>query len=324
MSRNYRGFIRLMGAGVLASSTLGGSASAQALFDGSPSEAILERFVEFGRTGQMPPDLGAWLNTPDAQYVEPWSPFDNVDYVGVCWVSAWLVHTDAGTVLIYTLYGPFKQTLFDNIAATGTDLEDITYVMMTHGHFDHVGGAAMLAEVLPNATFVMTQGGWDEALESSAASQGGPRAWNMNEPDMVVADGDEIVVGNNTFTVIETPGHTWGTASYLYDVTDGDDSYRAITIGGLGLNAIEGPPQVEAFIESLDRVQALVESRDMGVQVHLTTHGFSNNLDEDRQTLATRAEGEPNVLVDPNGLLAQIETLRDGAVARLEVERANQ
>ena len=85
-----------------------------------------------------------------------------------------------------------------------------------------------------------------------------------------------------------------------------------------------GPPQVEAFIESLDRVQALVESRDMGVQVHLTTHGFSNNLDEDRKTLATRAEGEPNVLVDPNGLLAQIETLRDGAVARLEVERANQ
>lgn len=130
--------------------------------------------------------------------------------------------------------------------------------------------------------------------------------------------------GNNTFTVIETPGHTWGTASYLYGVTDGDDSYRAITIGGLGLNAIEGPPQVVAFIESLDRVQALVESRDMGVQVQLTTHGFSNNLDEDRQLLATRAEGEPNVMVDPDGLLAQIETLRAGAVARLEVERANQ
>ena len=322
MSLNCRKFLRVFGGGLVAAATVGGGASAQALFDGCPSAQILDRFVEFGRTGQMPPDLGAWLNTPEAQYVEPWSAFDNVDYVGVCWVSAWLVHTDAGTVLIDTLYGPFQQTLLDNIAATGTDLEDITHVMMTHGHFDHVGGAAMLAEVLPNATFVMTQGGWDEALESSAASQGGPRAWDMIEPDMVVADGEEIVVGNNTFTVIETPGHTWGTASYLFDVTEGEDTFRAITIGGLGLNAIEGPPQVEAYIESLDRVRALVESRDMGVQVHLTTHGFSNN--EDRQALAARSEGEPNVLVNPDGLLSQIETLRARAVERLEIERASQ
>lgn len=296
-------------------------ASAQTLFDGCPSDQIMARFVEFGRTGQMPPDLGRWLSTPDAQYVEPWSPFDNVDFVGVCWVSAWLVHTDDGTVLIDTLYGPFTPLLLENIAKTGTDLADIKYVLMTHGHFDHVAGAAALKPLLPNATFVMTQEGWDEALESSKASQGGPRAWDMIEPDMVVADGEEITLGENTFTVLETPGHTWGTASYVYDVKDGDHTHRAITIGGLGLNAIEGPPQVEAFIESLDRMRALTEANDMGIDVHLTTHGFSNGLDEDRQAMAERVAGEPNVMVDPNGLLAQIESLRAGAVERLAIEQ---
>lgn len=295
-------------------------ASAQVLFDGCPSDQILARFVEFGRTGQMPPDLGRWLSTPDAQFVEPWAPFDNVDYVGICWVSAWLVHTDDGTVLIDTLYGPFTPILLDNIAKTGTDLADIKYVLMTHGHFDHVAGAAALKPLLPNATFVMTQGGWNEAVESSQASQAGPRAWDMIEPEMVVADGDTITLGDNGFTVVETPGHTWGTASYMYDVADGDETYRAITIGGLGLNAIEGPPQVEAFIESLDRVRALTEAQDMGIVVHLTTHGFSNGLDEDRQAMATRAAGEPNVMIDPEGLLAQIETLRAGAVERLAIE----
>ncbi|SFR45157.1 MBL fold metallo-hydrolase [Litoreibacter janthinus] len=295
-------------------------ASAQALFDGCPSDQILSRFVEFGRTGQMPPDLGRWLSTPDAQFVEPWAPFDNVDYVGICWVSAWLVHTDDGTVLIDTLYGPFTPMLLDNIAKTGTDLADIKYVLMTHGHFDHVAGAAALKPLLPNATFVMTQGGWDEAVESSQASQTGPRAWDMIEPEMVVADGDTITLGDNGFTVVETPGHTWGTASYMYDVADGDETYRAITIGGLGLNAIEGPPQVEAFIESLDRVRTLTEAQDMGIDVHLTTHGFSNGLDEDRQAMAARSEGEPNAMIDPEGLLAQIETLRSGAVERLAIE----
>ncbi|MFK8033913.1 MAG: MBL fold metallo-hydrolase [Hyphomicrobiales bacterium] len=312
---------RMLVSGIALSMTLAGNASAQSLFDGCPSEPILGRFVEFGRTGKMPPDLGQWLSTPDAQYIEPWSPFDNVDYVGVCWVSAWLVHTNDGTVLIDTLYGLFKQTIVDNIAKTGTDLAEIKYVLMTHGHFDHVGGAANLKSLLPDAKFVMTQSGCDEAVESSKESQGGPRAWDMIEPEVVVADGDVITLGENKFTVVETPGHTWGTASYIYEVKDKGKSHRAITIGGLGLNAIEGPPQVEAFIESLDRVRALVEAKEMAIDVHLTTHGFSNGLDEDRQAIAKRGDNDQNVLVNPNGLLAQITTLREGAVKRLAIEK---
>ncbi len=294
--------------------------SAESLFDGCPSGPILKRFVQFGITGIMPPDLGKWLSTPDDQYVEPWKPFDNVDFVGVCWVSAWLVHTDDGVVLIDTLYGPFKKLIVENIAATGTELADIKYVLMTHGHFDHVGGAGALKPLLPNATFVMTQQGWDEAVASSAKSQGGRRAWDMIEPEMVVKDGDEIKLGNNTFAVIETPGHTWGTASYMYDVKDGDNTHRAITIGGLGLNAIEGPPQVEAYIDSVDRVRKLIEANDTPIDTHLTTHGFSAGLDEKRQQHMTRQTGESNVFVDPQALLNQVAGLRERAVKRLEKE----
>ncbi|KIN61789.1 Beta-lactamase-like protein [Sulfitobacter noctilucae] len=299
-----------------------GSASAESMFEGCPSGQIMQSFIKFGQSGKMPQDLGKWLNTPADQAVAPWQPFDNVDYIGICWVSAWLIHTEEGAVLIDTAYGPFQKMIVDNIAKTGTDFADIKYVLMTHGHFDHVGGAASLKEVLPNAQFVMTQTGWDEALASAAESQGGPRAWNMIEPEIVVADGDEITLGGNTFTVVETPGHTWGTASYLYDVQDGDDTFRAITIGGLGLNAIEGPSQVEAYIESVDRVRALVEAEDKPVKVHLTTHGFSAGLDENRKQHEMRKDGEPNVFVDPQGLLDQVAGLRERAVKRLEVEQS--
>ncbi|WP_394690653.1 MBL fold metallo-hydrolase [Hoeflea sp.] len=323
--KRVKGCIRALSGLAIAAGLMGISApsqvAAQSLFDGCPSGAILDRFVEFGRSGKMPPDLGKWLNDAEAQKVEPWKPFDNVEYVGVCWVSAWLVQTDDGYVLIDTLYGPFIGQLIENLKSSGVDFADIKYVLMTHGHFDHVGGAAALKPLLPNATFVMTQEGWDEAVESAKASQGTPRAWEMIEPEMVVKDGDTIELGGNTFTVIETPGHTWGTASYLYDVQDGGDSYRAITIGGLGLNAIDGPTQVSAYIESVDRVRALVESKDENVEVHLTTHGFSNNLDENRQKLLARKSGEPNIFVDPQALLNQIATLRAGAVERLEIEK---
>lgn len=322
MARLMKVLKRTACATALISAAAAGSVSAKSLFEGCPSGPIIQRFIEFGKSGQMPKDLGKWLNTPADQYVEPWKPFDNVDYVGICWVSAWLVHTDDGVVLIDTLYGPFKKMIVDNIQKTGTDLADIKYVLMTHGHFDHVGGAVTLKPLLPNATFAMTKEGWEEAVESSAKSQGGPRAWDMIAPDMVVADGDEIRLGDNTFKVIETPGHTWGTASYMYDVKDGENTHRAITIGGLGLNAIEGPPQVEAYIESVNRVRQLAEAKDMPVEVHLTTHGFSAGLEENRQKHTGRKAGDPNVFVDPQALLNQVNTLRERAIQRLEVEKS--
>ena len=89
----------------------------------------------------MPADLGRWLGDAKAQYIEPYQAFDNVHYVGVCWVSAWLVKTSAGVVLIDTLHEPFADQLIENIKKVGVDPADIKYVLMTHGHFDHVGGA---------------------------------------------------------------------------------------------------------------------------------------------------------------------------------------
>lgn len=288
---------------------------------GCCSADILARFVEFGRTGKMPPDLGQWLDDPEKQFIEPWQPFDNVHFVGVCWVSAWLIETGEGAVLIDTLYGAHVDTLIENIRRTGVSFDDIRYVLMTHGHFDHVGGAARLKPLLPNARFVMSQRGWDETDADVAAWRGTPKEYDRIATDIVLADGESITLGNNRFTLIETPGHTWGTASYLYDVLDDGQRHRALTVGGLGLNAIDGPAQVQAFIDSVDRIRDLATAKDP-VQVHLTMHGFSANLDENRQAHLARRPGAPNVFLNPQAVLDEVAFLRDGAVRRLAVEQA--
>lgn len=289
---------------------------------GCCSAEILQKFIEFGKSGMMPQDLAKWLDDPNAQYIPPWKPFENVYFVGVCWVSAWLVETSDGVVLIDTLYGPHVDQLIKNITATGIDFADIRYVLMTHGHFDHVGGAARLKPLLPNAEFAMIRKGWDETPADVAMWQDTPNAYAAITPEIVLEDGDTITLGDATFTAIETPGHTWGTASYLYDVFDHGDRHRAITVGGLGLNAIEGPAQVEAFINSLDRIAALAKEPDDPVMVHLTMHGFSANLEENRQKNAARKPGEANVFLNAQAVLDEVSFLRDGAVRRLAVERA--
>src|SRR6476660_8744407 len=72
-----------------------------------------------------------------------------------------------------------------------------------------------------------------------------PLPWSIIPQDVVVKDGDVIRLGGNSFGVLETPGHTPGTASYTFDVKDGANPYRAVTVGGLGLNAIKNSKQVE-------------------------------------------------------------------------------
>ena len=284
------------------------------------SKKITAAFEGFGRMGRMPPELGQWLVDPKAQTVEPYRAFDNVYYVGVCWVSAWLITTSDGAVLIDTLHDPFADLLIANIRKVGVDPASIKYVLMTHGHFDHVGGAYRLKGVT-NARFAMTERGWEEGIASARASQGTPRQWTMIAKDLVVKDGDVIRVGDATFGVYETPGHTFGTASYSFHVRDGADSYHAFTVGGLGLNAIQNSQQVEAYIASVTRIAELVRRPTDPITVHLTTHPFSNGLTEAAERLKTRRPGEPHPLVDPVGFTSQLETLRKGAEERLVIEK---
>lgn len=287
---------------------------------GCASKPIRDRFEAFGRTGKMPPDLGKWLSDPKEQIVQPYQAFDNVYYVGLCWVSAWIIKTPEGAILIDTLHEPFADQLIANIKAVGVDPKDIRYVLMTHGHFDHTGGAYKL-KPLTNAQFVMTRKGWDEAIADALKSEKGPRPWKMIPADRVVKDGEEIRLGDQVVRVYETPGHTWGTASYTFTVKDGAKSYRAITVGGLGLNAIENASQVEGYIASIDRISTLVGSSSDPVQVHLTTHPFSNDLTEAAAQLKARKSGEPNPLVDTAGFKDQLAHLRAGAVERLAAEK---
>lgn len=285
--------------------------------EGCPSPVILQNFGEFAKTGKMPPAFGKWLNSVEAQRIEPYQLFDNVYNVGICWVNAWIIKTSDGPVLIDTTYGPFFDLLISNMKKVGVEPADLKLVLMTHGHFDHVGGADRL-KALTKAPFVMTQTGWDEALEHSKKI---PFMEEMkavpDEHDIVAKDGDIFTVGDTEFRVYETPGHTWGTASYVYNVKDGDREVRAITIGGLGLNGVNDTKQLESYIASVNRIDAMVESTDNPIQVHIPTHSFASGLTEQVESIQNRKPGEPHPLLKEGSLVEQLEGLRSRAEQRL-------
>ncbi len=287
------------------------------------SAPLMAAFNELNETGRMPQRMVRFMSDVANNKVEPFKAFDNVYYVGICWVSAWLITSPNGHVLIDTLYAPYTAQMLGNIRALGFDPRDIKLVVVTHGHFDHAAGIALLKSELASSTrFAMTKEGWREGAETAASKR--PFPWAMIEPDIVLSDSQTVTGGDISIQAFETPGHTMGTASFAFDARDGSRTYRALTVGGLALTAIRGPEQVEAFIASVKRIRALTQGDGRPVELHLTTHGFFTGLSEAKDLLKTRKAGDPHPLIDLPSFRKQLDVLQAGAEKRLIAERQKQ
>ena len=181
---------------------------------------------------------------------EAFKIFDNLYYVGIDTVSAYLVTTSDGLIVIDTLFADSADILLDNIRELGFDPTDVEYVFVSHGHGDHSAGAPRVQEVT-GARVGMTAQDW---------------AMTGETPDMVMTDGQSITLGDTTFQFYVTPGHTPGVLSMAFPVRDGDQTHNAFMFGGMGLN-FSGVDRTEMYLESVRRVQQMD-----GIEVSVTNH----------------------------------------------------
>jgi hydroxyacylglutathione hydrolase len=95
----------------------------------------------------------------------------------------------------------------------------IRYVLDTHAHFDHTdaNGAVVAAT---GATLALHPGDLPLLKASGGATFFGLQAETSPPPDLELADGDELAVGNLRFRVLHTPGHTPGHVCF-YEESDG-------------------------------------------------------------------------------------------------------
>ncbi len=235
-----------------------------------------------------------------AQTRDAFRIFDNLYYIGVDLVSAYLVTTSEGLIVIDTLFAASSDTLLDNIRAVGFDPDDVEYVFVSHGHGDHAEGAPLL-KAATGARVGMTGPDWDMTGQ---------------ERDMVIADGETVTLGDTTFTFHVTPGHTLGVLSMAFPVRDGESTHNAFMFGGMGLN-FSGVDRTEMYIDSVRRVQAME-----GIEVNVTNHEGAGQVFARADRLADRATGDPHPFVDPDGFYAWLDTLEANAQVKLEEERA--
>jgi metallo-beta-lactamase class B len=258
----------------------------------------------------------------------PFRIFGNTWFVGVGGLSAVLITSPEGHVLVDGGLPQSAAPIDANIRALGFRTEDVRLIFSSHAHYDHVGGIAALQR-LSGATVVSSAAG-ARALEAGEptpddpqyalgrAANAFPRVSNVR----AVEDGAVLRLGDIAVTVHHTPGHTPGGTTTTWKACEGDrcvdvvyaDSLTAVSADGFRFLGDGSTPDRSAqFRATIEKVAALP------CDIVIAAHPGFTDIDG---KLARRAKGErPDPFIEAGGCRAYAAAARTRLEARLAEER---
>ena len=240
-----------------------------------------------------PPDQPApgAAGTPTDIYIEPTQIFDNLYFVGDRTTSSWALTTPDGIILLDAgFHGNVEGTIVAGMKKLGLDPATIKYVIVSHGHNDHFGGAKYLQDTF-GPKIVLSEADWTHMV--TWPQRGSPAPYPTR--DVVVHDGDEISLGGTTVRMVVTPGHTPGTLSPIFPVQDGEHTHYVGYWGGDGAGYLP-PDEMQTYMNSADRFASL----DPRVDVELSNHAVADGLTLKLPLLKDRKPGDPHPFVSGN------------------------
>ncbi|MEP6783136.1 MAG: MBL fold metallo-hydrolase [Acidobacteriota bacterium] len=235
----------------------------------------------------------------DTWYTKPVKVFDNLYFVGMTEYSSWALTTSAGIIIIDPIFDySVEEEVVKGMKSLNLDPTQIKYVLVSHGHSDHVGGAAFLQDTF-KAKVIMSDADWTLVENTKAA-------WRKPKRELVATDGQKLTLGDTTLTLYITPGHTLGTISSLIPVRDGNQRHVAAYWGGTAFNWVTSraayitPERPDSFwfnhyIESAERFRKA--AHDAGADVILSNHTIFDGSKTKLPAMATRRPQDPHPYV---------------------------
>ena len=262
---------------------------------------------------------------PTVTTVEPAKIFDNLYFVGTPAVSAWAVTTSQGIIVIDSLNNPREAESFieGGLRKLGLDPTQVKYVIITHGHADHYGGAQYLADKL-KAQLVMSETDWN--FLSTARPSTNPDRGPIPRRGMSLKSGDKLTLGDTSIEIVEIPPHTPGAISLIIPLKDGSATHVGALWGGIGFNFQRTEENFATYSNSVGRFADIAKARNVDVQ--MANHPNFDRALEKIAALKTRGAGQPNPFVvgaevqqrifdvQQDCALAQRATLRTAASAK--------
>jgi metallo-beta-lactamase class B len=260
---------------------------------------------------------------------EPFRVFGNTYYVGVGGITAILIASDAGHILVDGGLTQSAPLIDASIRKLGFRTEDVRLIVNSHAHFDHAGGLAALqrasgAPVAAGAPGALAiRGGGPTPDDPQYAIGAGFNSFPAVEDVRAVGDGEALRVGALVITAQRTPGHTPGGTTWTWrsceekrcvDVVYAD-SLTAVSAPEFRFSAGgDGGRQLSAFRRAIDTVAKLP------CDVLLTPHPSASGLDEKLRRRG--ADPDVNPFVDRDACRAYAAAAARGLDRRLADEAA--
>ena len=192
--------------------------------------------------------------------------------VGMIATNCYLIEDEATGALAVIDPGDDCPALYDQIDKMGGKLD---YVLLTHGHYDHIiGVAGLCARYHPTVCACEDE---MELLQNGLYNRTSVHNIRMNSfsVDRLLKDGDKIMLGESELTFIHTPGHTAGSGCYLVDdLMFSGDTIFCESIGRTDFETSDP----RAMMQSVDRVKSL----DIDYNI-FPGHGMFSTLEHERK-----------------------------------------
>jgi metallo-beta-lactamase class B len=220
-------------------------------------------------------------------FTEPAKVFDNLYFVGSKIHSSWALTTSDGIILIDTLFTyNSEEEIVGGLKKLGLDPAKVKYVIITHAHSDHVGGAKLMQDRF-KAHIIMGGPDWDSIEKSvNGYPEGKPKR------DIVADDGQKLTLGDTTVTILTTPGHTRGTLSMTFPVKDHGRTLNVAYAGGTAFNFPSTVPNFDIYIESQKKMAAAAAATN--ATILMTNHSEFDYATTKIKLLGARKPGEPH------------------------------
>lgn len=207
--------------------------------------------------------------------VDPFPVAPRTWYVGNNWVGAYLLETSEGLILIDTTMHPQVYLVFESIRKLGFDPADLKLILVTHMHYDHLGGVRPLKEA-SGARVMMSREDWNFLRERPDQLLNNGYPYGEFEPDAFYSDNEPVVLGDRSIRTILSPGHTPGTTSFFFEVEDGQGGTHLCGLhGGVGVITVTNEYLRDNNLPQhlqTQYLETMVRLRDMPVDITLGSH----------------------------------------------------
>ncbi|MDP1632846.1 MAG: subclass B3 metallo-beta-lactamase [Caulobacter sp.] len=270
---------------------------------------------------------GVTQGAPPANWLTPMTPFrvaDNLYYVGSKGLSAWLITTPGGHIVIDAPLDGNLDRMKLNIETLGFKVSDVKILLNSHAHFDHTGGLARLKR--DTGAIMAASEGDRPALEQGVYPGSEDQDFLKFEPvkvDRVLKDGDVVSLGGVSLTAHVTPGHSPGCTTWTLPLkVDGQVRQAMIYCSTtVAANRLAPDPQYPGIVADYRRTFARLAT--MKADIFLAPHPEQFDM---AAKLARLNKGGPNPFVDPGELpvrVAQSRKAFEAALAKQQKKAAS-